>query len=75
MTKRSNYISVLRCIIVVLFISLIAGQSVSAGERVFMWKVDSPRATAYVLGTVHMMKKEMYPLDSRIENAFKKADA
>ena len=75
MTKRSNNISALRCIIVVLFISLIAGQSVSAGERVFMWKVDSPTATAYVLGTVHMMKKEMYPLDSRIENAFKKADA
>ena len=40
-----------------------------------MWKVDSPKATAYILGTVHMMKEEMYPLDSRIENAFKRSDA
>ena len=76
MTKRlNNDIAALRCLVVVLFINLIASQVVSAGERVFMWKVDSPKATAYILGTVHMMKKEMYPLDSRIENAFKRSDA
>src|ERR1700690_87242 len=75
MTKRLNNVSAFRCLIVVLFINLIASQTVSAGERVFMWKVDSPKATAYILGTVHMMRKEMYPLDSRIENAFKRSDA
>ena len=75
MTKRLNNVSALRCLIVVLFINLIASQAVSAGERVFMWKVDSPKATAYILGTVHMMRKEMYPLDSRIEDAFKRSDA
>ncbi|HMK60588.1 MAG TPA: TraB/GumN family protein [Dissulfurispiraceae bacterium] len=40
-----------------------------------MWKVSSQQATAYILGTIHMMKADAYPLDSRIEGAFKRADA
>jgi uncharacterized protein YbaP (TraB family) len=40
-----------------------------------MWKVESQQATAYLLGTVHMFRAEMYPLDARIQSAFRKSDA
>lgn len=75
MTKRIPAISLLRGFLVVLLLNLAAFQAVHAGEKIFMWKVESPKATAYILGTVHMMKKEMYPLDARIENAFRKSNA
>jgi uncharacterized protein YbaP (TraB family) len=75
MIKRAGTYS-LRLVFLLLFlISLVPARAVSAGDHVFMWKVDSPKATVYILGTIHMMKKEMYPLDKRIENAFGKSDA
>lgn len=75
MTKALRDIFVIPCFVLVIVYSLLEVHVASAGERVFMWKVESPQATAYVLGTVHMMKQELYPLDSRIDNAFKRADA
>jgi uncharacterized protein YbaP (TraB family) len=75
MNNRALDLQTLRGIFIVLLLNLFAVQGACAGERVFMWKVESPKATAYILGTVHMMKKEMYPLDSRIENAFARSDS
>jgi hypothetical protein len=40
-----------------------------AGKN-FLWKVRSETTTVYVLGSVHFMKKEAYPLDKKIEDAF-----
>ncbi len=39
-------------------------------QKTFLWKVQSKTATAYVLGSVHFLKQQDYPLDSRIEAAF-----
>jgi uncharacterized protein len=75
MTKRAGYLLIFRALCVVLLLNFFAVQAAGAGEKVFMWKVDSPQATAYILGTVHMLRAEMYPLDTRIESAFQKADA
>ncbi|MGO9379151.1 MAG: TraB/GumN family protein [Dissulfurispiraceae bacterium] len=75
MRKRSKDIALFRSLLIVFLLNLASVHAVSASEKVFMWKIDSPKATVYILGTVHMMAKEMYPLDSRIENAFKKSDA
>lgn len=35
-----------------------------------LWKVDGGRSTVYLLGSVHLMSKENYPLPSPIEAAF-----
>ena len=75
MRKRSKDIALFRSLLIVFLLNLASVHAVSASEKVFMWKIDSPKATVYILGTVHMMAKEMYPLDSRIESAFKKSDA
>ncbi|MEJ2684137.1 MAG: TraB/GumN family protein [Candidatus Sulfobium sp.] len=40
----------------------------------FIWKVRSATGTAYLLGSVHLMKKSIYPLNREIENAFRMSD-
>lgn len=36
----------------------------------FLWQVKTPRSTVYLLGSIHLGKKEMYPLAKVIEDAF-----
>jgi uncharacterized protein YbaP (TraB family) len=43
--------------------------------KVFGWKVKSPTATAYLIGSIHLAKPDLYPLDPRLENAFGSAGA
>lgn len=44
-------------------------------QKTFLWRVQSRTNTVYVLGSIHYMKKEIYPLNKRIEDAFDKSDA
>ena len=46
----------------------------SAEKKNFLWKVRSDTGTVYILGSIHFMKKEIYPLDKKIEDAFDKSD-
>lgn len=46
----------------------------SQGQKIFLWKVQSKANIVYVLGSLHSMRKESYPLDRRIEDAFDKSD-
>jgi len=43
--------------------------------KTFMWKVESQGPVVYILGSVHFLKKENYPLNAKIENAFEVSDA
>lgn len=45
-----------------------------ADKKNFLWKVRSETGTVYILGSIHFMKKEIYPLDKKIEDAFDKSD-
>ncbi len=47
----------------------------AAGERLLFWQVDTPRATVYLLGSMHLASPEIYPLRAEIMTAFKQADA
>lgn len=52
------------------------GMAASAQEegRHFLWQVTGPGgATAYLLGSVHVMNKGVYPLSPAIEKAFKES--
>ena len=75
MTNQARRNLFLRCFVAAIFFYLFSLNAACASDKVFMWKVESGQATAYILGTVHMMKKDMYPLDSRIEEAFKRSGA
>ncbi len=49
--------------------------AVQAAEKkpVFLWSVKGPRGTVHLLGSVHVLKPDAYPLDSRIERAYRRS--
>ncbi|NIK78924.1 hypothetical protein FHS15_004070 [Paenibacillus castaneae] len=51
-------------------ISIIAKEA----SRGFLWKVESADSTVYLLGSIHIASKAMYPLRSEIQQAFKASD-
>lgn len=43
-------------------------------QRSFLWKVQSTGSTVYLLGSIHFMKEDVYPLNPAIETAFESSD-
>lgn len=43
-------------------------------EETFLWKVDDGNSHIFLLGSIHVAKPDMYPLDYRIEEAFRSSD-
>jgi len=43
-------------------------------QKSFLWKINSKTSTVYLLGSIHLFRKENYPLNPRIENAFEQSD-
>ncbi|MEW6417714.1 MAG: TraB/GumN family protein [Nitrospirota bacterium] len=54
--------------------SVYAKDAVFRNQKNFLWKVQSKTCTVYVLGSIHFFKKDMYPLNKKIEDAFKKSN-
>jgi uncharacterized protein YbaP (TraB family) len=44
-----------------------------AGEKSFLWKVQTKTTTAFILGSVHLAKPDIYPLPGKIEESFAKS--
>lgn len=58
-------------LIVLLLVLLTAGASAQAPGKHFLWKVEAPGgATAYLLGSLHVLAADSYPLAAPIEKAF-----
>ncbi|MGB7948678.1 MAG: TraB/GumN family protein [Candidatus Binatia bacterium] len=57
-----------RCLLLVGFFVLV-GQA-AAEDKSFLWKVESDKSPVYILGSVHFLKKDNYPLKAAIETAF-----
>ena len=53
-----------------------SGESTATAVRTkaFIWKVTSNTTSVYMLGSVHVAKPDIYPLDDTIEDAFDDAD-
>ena len=51
------------------------GMAASGQSRHFLWKVSSDSGFIYLLGSVHMAKPDLYPLDNVIEKAFDESEA
>lgn len=56
------------------FLLLFGGQTLAAQDPVFLWKVVSDGGEVYLLGSIHLAKPDLYPLDERIEEAFRATD-
>jgi uncharacterized protein YbaP (TraB family) len=46
-----------------------------AESKPAMWKVTSAKGTAYLLGSIHVARPDLYPLAKPIEDAFSASDA
>jgi uncharacterized protein len=43
-------------------------------SRCFLWEASAGKGTVYLLGSIHVGDKSLYPMDPTIKKAFKKAD-
>jgi uncharacterized protein YbaP (TraB family) len=74
MKKQTIKLSVLFSLLVIFLFAVLAQDSLSQSKKSFLWKVQSKTNTVYVLGSIHYLKKEMYPLDEKIEKAFNQSN-
>jgi uncharacterized protein YbaP (TraB family) len=57
--------------VVVFLVLLSTGLSGQTGGKHFLWKVEAPSgATAYLLGSLHVLAADSYPLPAAIDKAF-----
>jgi len=58
------------CVLLLLLAPLAVSGQPSLQEKSFLWKVRSEKNSIYILGSIHFLKKESYPLKQSIEQAF-----
>jgi uncharacterized protein YbaP (TraB family) len=71
--KATRFLSIFS-VLILLSLSVLVQESVAQSKKNFLWKVQSKANTVYVLGSIHYLKKEVYPLDEKIEKAFDQSD-
>ena len=73
---KKNTLKLLPVCFGAIFISLaiLVQDALSQSKKNFLWKVQSKTNAVYLLGSVHYLKKEMYPLAEKIERAFERSD-
>ncbi|MFA6216696.1 MAG: TraB/GumN family protein [Candidatus Omnitrophota bacterium] len=57
-----------------LFLFIAPASPEPSGQHCFLWEVRAGQTVVYILGSIHIFKNELYPLDPRIEEAFNNAD-
>ncbi len=62
-------------IILFLFILIIAG-SLSANDDnpLYLWNIKTDISNVYILGSIHILNEDFYPLPGKIESAFEESD-
>lgn len=76
MKMKNNTSRLLPICLSLIFISLVISvqDALSQSKKSFLWRVQSKTNAVYLLGSIHYLKKEMYPLDEKIERAFGQSD-
>ncbi len=73
--KIAVLVTVILCLLSLLPFSACGDQDThDTQNKSFIWKISSEASSIYLLGSIHMAKAELYPLDSSIEDAFELAD-
>lgn len=65
--KIKTYFYLLLLLFLYLFLSPRVLNAVQGG---FFWQISSEKSVVYILGSVHFFKKDIYPLNEKIEQAF-----
>jgi len=75
MKNKNSKLLAIFFILILLGTSAFAQETLSASQKTFLWKIQSKTNTVYVLGSLHFSKKEIYPLNEKIENAFSQSES
>ncbi len=51
-----------------------AREGAGQGTKKFLWEIRAGGGTVHLLGSIHLLRGEMYPLDRKIEEAFARSD-
>ena len=57
-----------------LALALVLAAPLHAAPRNFMWKATRGPGVVYLVGSIHMLTKDYYPLSTELESAFKDSD-
>lgn len=74
MKRKASSLSLIVSILFLIVTFICTTYTFSYAQKSFLWRVQSKRSTVYILGSIHLLKKDIYPLSRTIENAFEKSD-
>jgi len=74
MRKNHWKLFVIFSVAILLSSSVYIQEGDSQSQKNFLWRVQSKTNTIYVLGSLHLTKKEIYPLNPKIEKAFDQSE-
>ena len=64
-----------RCLGLAVCAALVLGHATRASARDFLWKVTAKSGgTLYLVGSVHLLTQDFYPLSATLDRAFKQSD-
>jgi uncharacterized protein len=70
MTSRTRRLLVVACVLV----RVASLGDADAATRNFLWKASGKQGVVYLVGSVHMLTKDYYPLSPALDSAFKDSD-
>ncbi len=59
---------------IVVAAGLVVGQATAVHARDFLWKVTGTSGAFYLVGSVHLLTRDFYPLSAPLDQAFKDSD-
>ncbi|MFC1887696.1 TraB/GumN family protein [Candidatus Cloacimonadota bacterium] len=63
-----------KIVFVVIFVCVILPLIILLNADMMMWEVENGSNKVYLLGSIHVMPEDVYPLDEQIEAAFEQSD-
>ncbi|MGI6385770.1 MAG: TraB/GumN family protein [Desulfomonilia bacterium] len=45
-------------------------ECIGGGRKIFLWSVAGEKSRLYLLGSIHVLRPDTYPLDERIDRAY-----
>ena len=66
---------IVKIILPLSIVLILAAYTNSFAQNNFLWRIQSKNSTVYALGSIHLLKQDVYPLSNTIENAFDKSES
>src|ERR1051325_11754955 len=68
-SNRTGHGRAMRLFFIFALAALIEGRSAAAQEKSLLWSISDGKNSAFVLGSIHYLRKENYPLNKAILDA------